>query len=147
METCVILFRGRPGVQETSVSGGVTAVCVVFPMISLKVEVSLFAPSPEIEDRNEVDAGYWANKMQGLCYGVETSRVRESEAGRRVEGVQTQTSRSGFANARRKIRGELNAECGVRFHARISSSTAGPRNVQVSRDVDRPVTIKARVIE
>jgi hypothetical protein len=28
-------------------------------MISLKVEVSLFVPSPEIEDRNEVDAGYW----------------------------------------------------------------------------------------
>jgi hypothetical protein len=25
-------------------------------MISLKVEVSLFVPSPEIEDRNEVDA-------------------------------------------------------------------------------------------
>jgi hypothetical protein len=42
-------------------------------------------------------------------------------------------------------------ECGVRFHARISSSTVGPRksprNVQVSRDVDRPVRIKARVIE
>jgi hypothetical protein len=38
-------------------------------------------------------------------------------------------------------------ECGVRFHARISSSTVGPRNVQVSRDVDRPVTIKARVID
>jgi hypothetical protein len=37
-------------------------------MISLKVEVSLFVPSPEIEDRNEVDAGYWANKMQELCY-------------------------------------------------------------------------------
>jgi hypothetical protein len=35
-------------------------------MISLKVEVSLFVPSPEIEDRNEVDA--WANKMQGLCH-------------------------------------------------------------------------------
>jgi hypothetical protein len=42
-------------------------------------------------------------------------------------------------------------ECGDKFHARISSSTVGPRksprNVQVSRDVDRPVTIKARVIE
>jgi hypothetical protein len=38
-------------------------------------------------------------------------------------------------------------ECGVKFHARISSSTVGPRKVQVSRDVDRPVTIKARVIE
>jgi hypothetical protein len=42
-------------------------------------------------------------------------------------------------------------ECGVKFHARISSSTVGPRksprNVQVSRDVNRPVTIKARVIE
>ncbi|KAH0816669.1 hypothetical protein GEV33_006122 [Tenebrio molitor] len=44
-------------------------------------------------------------------------------------------------------------ECGVKFHARISSSTVGPRksprksprNVQVSRDVDRPVTIKARI--
>jgi hypothetical protein len=38
-------------------------------------------------------------------------------------------------------------ECGVKFHAQISSSTVGPRNVQVPRDVDRPVTIKARVIE
>jgi hypothetical protein len=36
-------------------------------------------------------------------------------------------------------------ECGVRFLARISSSTVGSRNVQVSRDVDRPVTIKNRV--
>jgi hypothetical protein len=36
-------------------------------MISLKVEVSLFVPSPEIEDQNEVDVGNWANKMQELC--------------------------------------------------------------------------------
>jgi hypothetical protein len=34
-------------------------------MISTKV--SLFVPSPEIEDRNEVDAGNWANKTQELC--------------------------------------------------------------------------------
>jgi hypothetical protein len=43
------------------------------------------------------------------------------------------------------------SKCGVKFHAWISSSTVGPRKsprkVQVSRDVDRPVTIKARVIE
>jgi hypothetical protein len=26
-----------------------------------------FLPSPEIEDRNEVDVGNWANKMQELC--------------------------------------------------------------------------------
>jgi hypothetical protein len=38
-------------------------------------------------------------------------------------------------------------ECGVKFHAWISSSTVDPRNVQVFRDVDSPVTIKARVIE
>jgi hypothetical protein len=42
-------------------------------------------------------------------------------------------------------------ECGVKFHARISSSTVGPRksprNVQVSKDVDHPVTIKARLTE
>jgi hypothetical protein len=43
-------------------------------MIKLNVEVSLFVPSPEIEDRNEVDAGYWANKMQGLCYVFTISR-------------------------------------------------------------------------
>jgi hypothetical protein len=37
-------------------------------MISLKVEVSLFVPSPENEDRNEVDAGYWAyNARTVLC--------------------------------------------------------------------------------
>jgi hypothetical protein len=62
-ETCVVQFRGRPGVhsEETSVSGGVTAVCVVFPvwrilqsgllceqqrreqqMISLRIKVLLF---------------------------------------------------------------------------------------------------------
>jgi hypothetical protein len=35
-------------------------------VVALKVEVSLFVPSPEIEDRNEVDAGNWANKMQEL---------------------------------------------------------------------------------
>jgi hypothetical protein len=42
-------------------------------------------------------------------------------------------------------------EYGLRFHARISSSTVGPRksprDVQISGDVDRPVTSKARVIE
>jgi hypothetical protein len=38
-------------------------------------------------------------------------------------------------------------ECGVRFHARISSSTVGPRNVRISKDVVHPVTTKARVIE
>jgi hypothetical protein len=36
-------------------------------------------------------------------------------------------------------------ECGVKFHARISSSTVGPRKsprkVQVSRDVDRLVAL------
>jgi hypothetical protein len=37
-------------------------------MKSLKVEINLFVPNPEIEDRNEVDAGKWANKMQELCY-------------------------------------------------------------------------------
>jgi hypothetical protein len=30
----------------------------------LKIEVSLFVPSPKIEDRNEVDVSNWANKMQ-----------------------------------------------------------------------------------
>jgi hypothetical protein len=35
-------------------------------MISLKVEVSLFVPNPKIEDRDEVDVGNWANKMQEL---------------------------------------------------------------------------------
>ncbi|KAJ3623563.1 hypothetical protein MTP99_019782 [Tenebrio molitor] len=42
-------------------------------------------------------------------------------------------------------------ECGVKFHARISSSIVGPRKSprkgQVSRDIDCPVTIKARAIE
>jgi hypothetical protein len=35
-------------------------------MISSKVEVNLFVPSPEIENRSEVDVGNWANKMQEL---------------------------------------------------------------------------------
>jgi hypothetical protein len=71
----------------------------------------------------------------------------EGEAGRRVQEVQTQ--RSGFTDGR--FAENLTPERGVRFHARISSFTVGPRksarNVQVSREVDRPVTIKARVIE
>jgi hypothetical protein len=75
----------------------------------------------------------------------------KGEAGRRVQGIQTQTPRSGFADPRPKVRGEPNAECGVKFHARISSSTVdprkSPRNVQICRDVDHPVTIKAWVIE
>jgi hypothetical protein len=50
-------------------------------MISLKVEVSLFVPSPEIEDRNEVDAGYWANKMQGLCYVFTISTIAGKKSG------------------------------------------------------------------
>jgi hypothetical protein len=36
--------------------------------ISLRVEVSLFVLSPEIEDRDEVDVGNLANKMQELCH-------------------------------------------------------------------------------
>jgi hypothetical protein len=38
-------------------------------LLSLKVEAILFVPSAEIEDedRNEVDVGNWANKMQELC--------------------------------------------------------------------------------
>jgi hypothetical protein len=78
---------------------------------------------------------------------VETSRVRRGEAGRRVQEVQTQTPRSGFTDPRRKVRGEPNA--GVRSQIPRPDFVVhvGPRNVQVSRDVDRPVTIKARVIE
>jgi hypothetical protein len=34
----------------------------------IKVGVGLFVPTPEIEDRNEVHAGNWTNKMQELCY-------------------------------------------------------------------------------
>jgi hypothetical protein len=78
-------------------------------------------------------------------------RSEEGEAGGRVQEVQTQTPRSGFADPRRKVREEPNA--GVR--SQISrpdfvincGPEEAPRKVQVSRDVDRPVTIKARVIE
>ncbi|KAH0811461.1 hypothetical protein GEV33_011330 [Tenebrio molitor] len=80
--------------------------------------------------------------------GVETSRVRLEEESRkskpRRRGADLRIPDGRFVK-------NQTPECGVKFHARISSSTVGPRNspmkVQVSRDVDRPVTIKARVIE
>jgi hypothetical protein len=75
----------------------------------------------------------------------------EGEAGRRVQEVQTQTPRSGFTDPRRKVREEPNA--GVRSQIpRLDfvvyrGPEEVPEKVQVSRDVDRLVTIKARVIE
>jgi hypothetical protein len=78
----------------------------------------------------------------------------EGEAGRRVQqGRKTKHRRRG-ADLRipdGRFAKNQTPECGVKFHARISSSTVGPRksprNVKVSRDVDRPVPIKAKVIE
>jgi hypothetical protein len=78
----------------------------------------------------------------------------EGEAGRRVQqGRKTKPRRRG-ADLRipdGRFAKNQTPECGVKFHARISSSTVGPRksprNVKVSRDVDRPVPIKAKVIE
>jgi hypothetical protein len=78
----------------------------------------------------------------------------EGETGRRVRDVQTKTPRSGFTDPRRKVRGEPNA--GVQsphstfhrpdfvVHRGPEEVRKSPRNVQVARDVDRPVTIKAR---
>jgi hypothetical protein len=75
----------------------------------------------------------------------------EGEAGRRVQEVQTQTRGADLRIPDGRFVKNQTPESGVKFHAWISSSTVGPRksprNVQVSRDVDRPVTIKARVIE
>jgi hypothetical protein len=66
-------------------------------------------------------------------------RVRQEEESRaRPRGADIRIPDGRFAK-------NQTPECGVRFHARIS--TVGPRNVQVSRDIDRPVMIKARVIE
>jgi hypothetical protein len=75
----------------------------------------------------------------------------EGEAGRRVQEVQTQSQGADLRIPDGRFAENQTPECGVKFHARISSSTVGPRksrrNVQICRDVDRPVTIKARVIE
>jgi hypothetical protein len=101
--------------------------------------------------------GWWSDRCWSVK-GAETASRRTARKGyeedgaeRRVQEVRTQTPRSGFTDPRWKVRGDQAPECGVRFHARISSSTVGPRkspkNVEVSRVVDRPVTIKARVIE
>jgi hypothetical protein len=76
---------------------------------------------------------------------------KEGEAGRRVQEVQIQTPRSGFRDPRRKVREEPNA--GVRSQIpRLDfvvypGPEEVPEKVQVSRDVDRLVTIKARVKE
>ncbi|KAH0818146.1 hypothetical protein GEV33_004645 [Tenebrio molitor] len=75
----------------------------------------------------------------------------EGEAGRRVQEVQTQTPRSGFTDPRWKVREKPNA--GVRSQIpRLDfvvyrGPEEVPEKVPVSRDVDRPVTIKARVKE
>jgi hypothetical protein len=88
--------------------------------------------------------GEWLNgeKRVWRCRGS-----KEGEAGRRVQEVQTQTPRSGFTNPRRKVREEPNA--GVRSQIPRLDFVVyrGPEKVQVSRDVDRLVTIKARVKE
>jgi hypothetical protein len=103
----------------------------------------------------------WSGRSDrcGTVKGVETARKRvwrrrgseEGGAGRRVQEVQTQTPRRGFADPRRKVREEPNA--GVRSQIPRPDFVVhrgprkSPKNVQVSRDVDRPVTIKARVID
>jgi hypothetical protein len=75
----------------------------------------------------------------------------EGEARRRVQEVETQTPKSGFTDPRRKVREEQNA--GVRSQIpRLDfvvyrGPEEVPEKVQVSRDVDRLVTIKARVKE
>jgi hypothetical protein len=71
----------------------------------------------------------------------------EGEAGRRVQEVQPRRRGANLEIPDGRFAENQTPECGVKFHARISSSTVDPRNVQISRDVDRPVTIKARVIE
>jgi hypothetical protein len=75
----------------------------------------------------ECEGGYKGEWLSGEKRVCKRRGSEEGEAGRKVQGVQTQTPRSGFADPPRKVRGELNAESGVRFHARISSSTVGPR--------------------
>ncbi|KAH0812143.1 hypothetical protein GEV33_010648 [Tenebrio molitor] len=77
-------------------------------------------------------------------YTTEQEKILEKKSEPRRRGADLRIPDGRFAE-------NQTPECGVRFHARISSSTVGPRksprNVQVSRDVDRPVRIKARVIE
>ncbi|KAH0815101.1 hypothetical protein GEV33_007690 [Tenebrio molitor] len=67
----------------------------------------------------------------------------EGEAGRRVQEVRTQTPRSGFTDLRPKVRrsAESNSTPGFRRPAWARGSPRG--TIQVSRDVDRTVTIKA----
>jgi hypothetical protein len=93
--------------------------------------------------------GWWSDRCWSVK-GAETARkgfgdvegpkrVRQEEESRaRPRGPDIRIPDGRFAK-------NQTPECGVRFHTRIS--TVGPRNVQVSRDIDRPVMIKARVIE
>jgi hypothetical protein len=96
----------------------------------------------------QIGAGLWKGLKRRVVErrekGVETSRLqrgwgwRKSKPRRRGADLRIPDGR--FVK-------NQTPECGVKFHARILSSTVGPRKIQVSRDVDRPVTIKARVIE
>jgi hypothetical protein len=77
-------------------------------------------------------------------------RRRGSEEGRLEEESRKSKPRRRGADLRipdGRFAENRTPECGVKFHAWISSSAVGPWNVQASKDIDRPVTIKARVIE
>jgi hypothetical protein len=105
--------------------------------------------------------GLWSEKSDrcGTVKGAETARkgcgdVEDPKRVRLEEESRKSKPRRREADFRipdgRFVKKQT-PECGVKFHAWISSSTVGPRkslrNVQVSRDVDPPVTTKARVIE
>jgi hypothetical protein len=119
-----------------------------------------------IKDRKECGVGFlifglWSGRSDrcGTVKGAETARKGSGD----VEGPKRVRLEEESRKSKPRRRGadlripdgrfaeNQTPECGVTFHARISSSTVGPRKsprkVQVSRDVDHPVTIKARMIE
>jgi hypothetical protein len=100
----------------------------------------------EVRSCGTVKGAEMARKGCGDVEGPKRVRLEEEsrKAKPRRRGADLRIPDGRFAENR-------TPECGVKFHAWISSSTVGPRKsprkVQVSRDVDRPVTIKATVIE
>jgi hypothetical protein len=112
-------------------------------MIKIRIE-----RDETIKEKNQCRLEERSLVLVGGCDVEDPKRVRLEEESRkskpRRRGAHLRIPDGRFVENR-------TPECGVRFHARISSSTMGsrksPRIVQNSRDVDRPVTIKARVIE
>ncbi|KAH0817062.1 hypothetical protein GEV33_005729 [Tenebrio molitor] len=130
-----------------------------FPSLNISITPKGLEFSPSRKRQRECGEGLfglWSGRSDlygcGTVKGAETARkgCEDVEGPKRVR-LEEESRKAKPRRRRADLRipdgrfvKNQTPECGVKFHARISSPIVGPRKVQVSRDVDRPVTIKAR---